>query len=252
MKKRPQLTRSFPLLDLSIDRSGDGRTVTAYAATFDDPYEVRDKYGHYYESIHREAFHRAIGRGIDRVSVFYNHGLTINGTPSDKFSLPVGVPLSIKPETRGLLTVTRYAQTDTGDEILEAIADGRLRAQSFRGPIFKDAPVQRHASGLPLIERLQLGLVEYGPTPIPVNHGAEMVSLRSLAELVTLDPEDLTDDERAALAAAAAINDLTPPPAPVDDGTADGSADGTPPNPGPVPSPAPDALRDRIARERAS
>ena len=31
----PEIERSVPLIDIEINRSGDGRTVTAYAATFE-------------------------------------------------------------------------------------------------------------------------------------------------------------------------------------------------------------------------
>lgn len=221
MRQRPEINRSFPLLD--IERGGDGRTVTAYAATFGDAYEVRDQHGHYYEQIHPHAFNRAIGRGVGSVAVFYNHGRTINGTSTADLSIPLGTPLEIRADGRGLLTVTRYAEGEFADDVLRAIDDGRIKAQSFRGPIFQDGPKQLHRSGLPLVERMQLGLVEYGPTPMPVNVGAEMVSVRSTTDLLTVDPSELTDDERAALLAA--LQDLTPPPAPVEDGTADGTGD---------------------------
>lgn len=227
MKLRPQLTRSFELLD--IERSGDGRTVTAYAATFGDPYEVRDQFGHYFESINRSAFNRTISRGINAVSVFYNHGRTIDGRSSDRYSMPIGTPQEIKADGRGLLTVTRYAATETADEVLSLIDSGAIRAQSFRGPIYEDAAPRPHASGLQLVERMQLGLIEYGPTPIPVNQGAGMVSVRSTSDLLTVDPSELTDEERASLLAA--LQDLAPLPAPGDAGTADGSADEAPPHP---------------------
>jgi HK97 family phage prohead protease len=228
MRSRPEINRSFPLLD--IERGGDGRTVTAYAATFGDPYEVRDQHGHYFESINPQAFNRAIGRGVGSVSVFYNHGRTINGDSPASLSIPIGTPLEIRADGRGLLTVTRYNNSEMADQILAAIDNKSIKAQSFRGPIFQDGPKQLHRSGIPLVERMQLGLIEYGPTPMPVNVGAEMVSVRSTTELLTVDPADLTDDERAELLAA--LNDLTPPPAPVeDDGTAVGSGDEEAPPP---------------------
>lgn len=220
---RPEINRAFELIDIEIDRAGDGRTVTAYAATFGDPYEVRDQHGHYFETINSHAFNRAIGRGVGSVSVFYNHGRDINGGSPAALSIPIGTPLEIRADGRGLLTVTRYNGSEMADGILEAIRAGSIKAQSFRGPIFQDGPRGQHQSGLPLVTRMQLGLVEYGPTPMPVNVGAEMVSVRSTTELLTVDPADLTDDERAELLAA--LNDLTPHPAPVDDGTADGSGD---------------------------
>lgn len=245
MRQRPEINRAFPLLD--IERGGDGRTVTAYAATFGDAYEVRDQHGHYFEEIHPQAFNRAIGRGIGGVSVFFNHGRTINGDSPAELSIPLGTPLEIRADGKGLLTVTRYGNSDIADQLLRAIDDKRIVAQSFRGPIFQDGPKQLHRSGLPLITRMQLGLTEYGPTPMPVNVGAEMVSIRSTTELLTVAPEDLTDDERAQLLAA--LNDLTPPPAPLEnEGTADGSGDEEAPPP-PV-DPASDPLYVAQAQKR--
>lgn len=248
MRRRPEINRAFPLLD--IERGGDGRTVTAYAATFGDPYEVRDQHGHYFEEIHPAAFNRAIGRGVGAVSVFYNHGRTINGDSPASLSVPIGTPMEIRADGRGLLTVTRYNGSEFADQVLEAISAGSIKAQSFRGPIFQDGPKQLHRSGMPLVTRMQLGLVEYGPTPMPVNVGAEMVSVRSTTELLTVAPEDLTDDERAELLAA--LNDLTPPPAPVDDGTADGSGDEEAPPPPVDPASDPLYLAQANRRRRAS
>lgn len=250
MKQRPQITRAFDLLDMQIERGGDGRTVTAYAATFADPYEVRDVHGHYYEEINRSAFNRTISRGIEKVGVFYNHGRTLDGQPSSEFSIPIGVPLEIKPDGKGLLTVTRYSKSPTAERILQDIRDGVIRTQSFRGPIFQDAPPRRHQSGLPLVERMQLGLIEYGPAGIPINHGAEMMSVRSMTDLLTVDIEDLSDEERAELRAALDAHQSAPPPAPVTDGTADGPVVEAPPAADPASSHQSDVMaqaRRRVA-----
>lgn len=235
MKHRPVLTRAFDLID--IERGGaDGRTVTAYAATFGNPYEVRDQYGHYFESINRAAFNRTLGRGIGSVQVLYNHGRSIDGKPTAEFSRGIGVPLEIKADGRGLLTVTRYGRSPLADGILQDIEDGIVRAQSFRGPIFRDGPPRKHeGSGLDLVERMDLGLMEYGPTLFPVNVGAEMVSVRSMSEVLS-DLTLMSPDERAELRAALdGIEDLAPPPAP-GDGTAVDPADVAPPTPDPAAS----------------
>ena len=47
--------RSYALDDITI-RSGDGRTVEAYAAVFDTPARIHDRQGHYLERIARSAF----------------------------------------------------------------------------------------------------------------------------------------------------------------------------------------------------
>lgn len=217
VRRRPEINRAFPLLDIEIERGGEGRTVIAYAATFGDAYEVSDVHGHYYETINRTAFNRTISRGTGNVAVLYNHGRQLGSlSPSDRFGVPLGVSLEVKADERGLLTRTRYSHTPLGDEILELIRDGAIKTQSFRGPIFRSSPPARHTSGLPLIERTELGLIEYGPSPFSINDGAEILAIRSTTELLTVDPADLTDEERALLLAA--LNDLTPPPAPVEDG----------------------------------
>ena len=227
MTERIEITRTVPLLDFEIERTGDGRTVAAYAAAFNRQAEIRDHDGHYDEQISPAAFNKVLSRSgsLGNVQVHFNHGLTLWGTPSDRYSVPIGVPLEIKPDGHGLLTRTRYAQTELGDEMLQLWADGAIRGQSFRGATMQSRTITRNGpNGRPVIERLQLGLREYGPTPNPAYVDAGLVSLRSqlLAQV-----GELTPDERRELAALLAeVPDLgddplmvpvsTPPPAPVD------------------------------------
>lgn len=189
------IQRVAPLLDYEIDRSGDGRTVTAYAAAFGNAYEVVDHEGHYDEIINSAAFNKVLARSgaIDNVQVHFNHGLTLWGTPSDRYSMPLGTPLEIKPDGRGLLTRTRYAQTDLGDEVLELWRSGAIRGQSFRGAVYQSVTrTRRGPNGRPVIERLALGLREYGPTPSPTNTAAGLVAIRSqlLTQIGEMTPEE--------------------------------------------------------------
>lgn len=203
--KSLEITRTVPLLDLDVGGS-DGRTVTAYAATFGNAYEVRDEDGHYDEIVNPAAFNRAIRNGaINTVQVHFNHGLTLWGTPSDRYTMPIGVPLDIKPDARGLLTVTRYAATPLGDEVLELWRSGAIRGQSFRGPVFRSAKPRPGPNVRPIIERLELGLREYGPTPNPANIDAGLVAIRSqlLAQVGEMTPE-----ERRELASLLAADDV--------------------------------------------
>lgn len=195
--------RSFLLDDIQIQRSGDGRTVEAYAACFDQPYEVHDQYGHYMESIDRAAFNRTLSNGAGKTAMcLYNHGMTVHGTPDAMASVPIGTPLEIKADGRGLLTVTRYNKSPFADEVLEAIRNGAIRSQSFRGRIIRSSPDRvptvRRGGVLPTIVRHELGLTDYGPTPIPVNAGAEILAVRSLVELRN-DFAALDDDDRLEL-----------------------------------------------------
>lgn len=210
---RPEIVRSFPLDDIEIQRSGDGRTVTAYAAMFGSPYEVRDVHGHYYEEITRTAFDRTLSHGIaGRVQCLFNHGMTIQHTPSERYSMPLGTPLEIKPDGRGLLTVTRYAKTDTADEVLELIRSGAITAQSFQGPIYHYRRSGIHGdSGLPIVQRTELGLRDYGPATFAVSVDARILAVRSVTELVD-EIGSLTDDERAELIASLSESSAGTPP----------------------------------------
>lgn len=222
----PTIERSVPLID--IERSGhDRRTVTAYAATFDDLYPITDQFGDYDEEIDPTAFNREIGRGIASVNVFFNHGMTLDGASSERYSMPLGTPIEIKPDDRGLLTVTRYAKTDLADEVLELIDSGAIKYQSFRGAIYEVD--ERFTPDGRLIRRLtQLGLKEYGPAPFPANDRAEMLAIRS--QMVADEIKEMNPDERRGLLALLQNGTLldTSITEPVDEGQPD-AAD--PPDP---------------------
>lgn len=199
--------RSWPLEGIEIQRGGDGRTVEAYAAIWDTPAEVNDQHGHYIEEIDRAAFTRDItrsrpqgGRDYWLTQCFYNHGADLHGQPNAIMSVPLGSPLDIRPDGKGLLTVTRYNKTELADSVLEAIRAGDIRAQSFRGRIYRSNPerVPRpRGESLPTIRRMELGLSEYGPTPSAIYAGAAIVAVR--AEQVAQALAGLDPDERAHL-----------------------------------------------------
>jgi Caudovirus prohead protease. len=181
--------RTWALSDIEIVRSGaggDGRTVDAYAAVFSPiESEIRDQYGHYRETIHRAAFDLALGSRdlLSKVTVLHNHGMTLDGAPAPLGSIPIGVPVDIRADGRGLLTRTRYVDGDYADAVLAAIKSGAIKSYSFRGRVFQSNPdrvprIQRGGT-LPLITRTKLGLVEYGPSPTAYYPQAAVVAVRS-------------------------------------------------------------------------
>ena len=214
--------RSWALDDIIVRSGGDGRTVEAYAAVFDTPSEIKDQHGHYMETIHRSAFNRAISHGINRINVFYNHGLTVHGNADALGSVPIGSPVDIQPDGRGLRTVTRFNRSTLADSVLEAIRAGDIRGYSFRGRIFQSnpsrVPTRRSNGPLPTITRTELGLAEYGPTPTPAYAEAGIVAVRSL-EQVASTLAALDADERAELmrmlAVSTPIDPETEPATPV-------------------------------------
>lgn len=194
--------RAFMVEDIAVRAGGDGRTVEALMAVYDVPVSVSDHQGQYEEVIRPGAFRNAIAAGTGAVQVLYNHGLDLFGRPSERFALPLGVPLSITEDgSRGVRTVTRYANTALADEVLQLINDGAIRGQSFRGDWLRSTPAsgfwRASKSGQrQLVERLDVSLLEYGPTPFPVYPQAEILSVRSVSEVL----ERLSDEERREIA----------------------------------------------------
>lgn len=205
--------RTYALDDIQIQRSGDGRTVEAYAAMFGAPYEVRDEHGHYLEVIDRSAFNRTLNGAGKSAMCLYNHGRNLEGQPDSMASIPLGTPLEIRPDGRGLLTVTRYNRGPYTDQVLEAIRNGDIKAQSFRGRIVRSdpngrLPRRRTGTPLPTVTRHELGLTDYGPTPIPVNNDAEIVAVRSVQDLLD-ELQELDADERAELLRSLNLDEST-------------------------------------------
>ena len=177
--------RNYPLEDITIRSGGDGRTVEAYAAVFNVDTEIHDHQGQYLERISPQAFNRTIAHRGTSFGVFYNHGLTLQGTPSERASLPIGTPEEVRADSRGLYTVTKYNNTPLADEVLEAIRTGAITGQSFSGRFAGSDPAvpaggfRRSKSGeLTVVTRNEVLMTEYGPTPFPAYESAAILGVR--------------------------------------------------------------------------
>ncbi len=211
--QRPELFRSYPLEEAHVvtraEGDGSGRLVEAYCAVFGEPAEIRDHEGHYEEEIDGAAFNKRIAdvqrsrAGFGLVKCIYNHGMTLHGTPAERFSLPAAVCRHVSAESRGVLTRSYYLDTPLGNELLEMWREGAISAQSFTGAIIRSSPELRRGEQhrprggqLTRVRRLELGLKEYGATPFPAYTGAELVGVR-MSPLGTFQAAggDGTEDE---------------------------------------------------------
>jgi HK97 family phage prohead protease len=203
-------TRSFPLDDISIRAGGDGRTVDAYAAVFGQQVPISDRDGQYLERIDPTAFNKTLADKVTRFGVLYNHGMTIYGTPSDRGSMPIGTPLEVRVDGRGLFTSTRYNKTELAEEALENIRSGGITAQSFAGSFLRSDKTKPRggfragANGvLPVVTRQEINLREYGPTPFPAYSDAVITGVRAAnvsdsdALLLSLILENLAEGDAA-------------------------------------------------------
>ena len=212
---RNEYIRPYPIIDMEILRSEredahgpSGSIVEAYAAVFDEPAEIRDHEGHYTEVIDRGAFDTALafaernsGGFAGNIKVLFNHGKTAEGEPASEFQLPIGVPVEIRPEERGLLTRTRYDDDDPfAQRVLAKIRNKSISAMSFTGRIIRSDPQLRvgdkyrpRGGQLPTVRRMKLGLREYGPVLWPAYSGAEILGVRMSTPGGALDPEEEND-----------------------------------------------------------
>lgn len=180
--------RMFTLEDLHVrSEGGDGREVEAYAAAWKDKNgravrtEIRDQDGHYLEELLSTSFNRTIShRGTD-FGVLFNHGRTVDGAPNPAATMPIGVPLEIRTDERGVYTRTRYLNNPLADWVLDAIKQKAIRGQSFSGAFRKSVRSRPADSRIPLITRHEVEMREYGPAVFPAY--ADAMILGSRAEM---------------------------------------------------------------------
>lgn len=208
--------RYAPLQDLQVRSEGTGRSVEALAAVFNTPTEIKDREGHYMEAIAPTAFDRTIAQRSGQIQVMFNHGKTMYGTPSERYSMPIGRATEIRVDSAGLFTRTEISKTPLGDEVLQLINDGAIRGMSFSGKFVASEPPKPQGSGLPLRVRTEIAMNEYGPTPFPAYSQAQITGVRSqIAEIVPdLSLEELLEllepvgaERRAEIARALATAD---------------------------------------------
>lgn len=183
------VSRTYQLEDMTIRSDGSGRIVESYFAVFGVKSEVMDADGHYHEVNAPSLFTKTLAeRGLN-IPVFYNHARTLDGTPSGELSIPIGKPLEIKADERGVFSVVRYLDNPLADSILDGIRHKVINGMSYSGRFIKSVksyPQGRGRGRLPLIVRHEAAIREFGPTAIPQFPEAEILGTRAQQVLRTL------------------------------------------------------------------
>lgn len=189
--------RMVLLDDLTIRSDGSGRVVEAYAAMFaPSSAEIRDKDGHYREENDPTSFNRTVSmKGPSGFSVLFNHGRTVEGAPNPAATMPIGVPLEVQPDDKGVFTATRYLDNPLADHVLDAIKNGALKAQSYSGRFLKSTRVRATSRGdIPTIRRMEIDMREYGPAVFAAFPDATIMGTRAadlfLRSLLAMSPDD--------------------------------------------------------------
>lgn len=164
------------LTRLELHAKGNKRMMVGYASAFDFPIP-----GDHGETIYirQGAFKKTLKENRENIQVLYHHG-----ADAEIGSKPLGVPVEMREDRRGLWTETELADTAYNREtIVPLLESGALRAMSI-GHI----PMERRWNDERTeVEYRQILLGEYGPTPFPRNLGATAaVHAATVAELERL------------------------------------------------------------------
>jgi HK97 family phage prohead protease len=176
-------SRTYQLEDMTIRSDGSGRIVESYMAVFGPVRsEVMDQDGHYLEENASTFLNKSLAeRGLN-IPVFYNHARTLDGSPDGYLSVPVGKPLEIKADERGVFNAVRYLENPLADSVLDGIRNRVINGMSYSGRFIKSIksyPQGRGRGRLPLIVRHEAALREFGPTAIPQFPEAEILGTRA-------------------------------------------------------------------------
>jgi HK97 family phage prohead protease len=148
-----------------------------------------DQDGHYNEVLSPSSFERTIQHKGTNFGVLFNHARTVDGEPNPLATMPIGVPLEVRADERGVFTATRYLDNPLADQVLDAIKAGAIKAQSFSGRFTKSVrshPEGRGQGRLPLITRNEIDMREYGPAVFAAYKDAAILGTRAEQFIRTL------------------------------------------------------------------
>lgn len=176
----------------------DERIIEGYASVFD----FRDFGG---DVITEGAYSKSIQERFPkgRVKVLREH------------HQPIGMPVELREDTRGLFTRSRISETPLGDETLILANDGVLDGMSVGISIMKQEFGKHDGKSTRFIKEAMLH--EFSLVPFPMNDESRVTAVKSfdqamqlladLPELLEfLDDEQITDEQKAA--AALIVSDL--------------------------------------------
>jgi len=139
------------------DVDADKRMISGYASTYD-----LDKGG---DIIVRGAFQKTLSEGAAKVKVLWQHNS----------QMPIGRPVSMTEDERGLFVESYIAKTRQGDEALELAREGIIDSMSI-GYMVNESEYKD--DGVRVIT--ELTLMEYSLVTWPMNEAAIITGIKSL------------------------------------------------------------------------
>lgn len=167
--------KSFSLKDGGVDI--DARTFEGYASTWD-----KDLVG---DIIMPGAFTKSINESFPagRIKVLWNHGE------------PIGMPIEMREDERGLFVKGKISKTARGDEVLELMRDSVVDTMSI-GFMIPNGKSETRADGVRIIREVRL--MEFSPVTFAANPMAAITDVKRLGEM--LREQELSDQDKKYLA----------------------------------------------------
>lgn len=152
--------KSFELKDVEVEE----RTFTGYAAAYGN----EDSDG---DIIQMGAFSESLMNDFPRnkIKILWQH----------KSSEPIGLPVEMREDERGLYVKGKISKTDRGDEAMELLRDGVIDSMSVGFMIAKDG-YEYNDDGKRVIKRGRL--MEFSLVTFPANEQAVVQSVKEVSE----------------------------------------------------------------------
>ena len=190
--------KSFEVKEQSV--SIEARTFEGYAATFDID-QVDD-------IIHPGSFQKSIKEAFPagRIKVLWQH------------SDPLGMPVEMHEDSRGLYVKAKVSKTRLGDEALELMRDGVIDRMSIGFSI----PTGKSSFGENNVRHIrEVKLFEFSPVTFPANESAIIIGVKSIRDAIQRGAQikhsaELTEALNDLTALIAKLEPVSSTPAPVE------------------------------------
>ena len=161
----------YKALNFKADDVNTGaRTFTGYASTFDADLGN--------DIISKGAFNKTLKERGDRVKILWQH------------TDPIGKPLSMNTDSKGLFVEGKISKTRLGDEAVELMNDGVIDQMSI-GFSIPSGKSERDSKGMRLINEVKL--FEFSLVTFPMNENAFVTSIKSVKAAIQSGTYDHTE-----------------------------------------------------------
>lgn len=171
------------------DTSGDGQTLSGYAAVFDSPTRIDSWEGTFDEQIRRGAFKRYLSQRMPTLMFEHGHHPLIG-------SMPLGKITRATEDSKGLFIEARLSDNWLIEPVRDAVRDGAVTGMSFRFMVADDGESWEKRKGdVPLRTLTDVDVPELGPVVFPA-YEPTTVSVRSSLDRLTQNLPGVLSPER--------------------------------------------------------